>query len=120
MVPAISKNGDLTVLMGDGLLLDLDPSGVERRRLSLGGMISASFSVGVKNALAPILDPTGRIALARSGMDLLVIARDGTIRPAVGAACPDPVSLIPVAAARLALACASGLIWIIADEERQG
>jgi hypothetical protein len=111
--PAVLANGETRVASFGGTMLGHDRAGVETARAALeppGGALGAP-----PLAFAPPLwvDPSGRVAYARPGLDVGVLLPSGEPRAAAGAACGDPIALVPAGPQRLVLACRSGLVLMI-------
>lgn len=115
--PAISAGGETRVASFGGLLLGHDQSGAETARAALEPASAAAATPGLGLTGAPplVLDGKGRVAFARPGLDVGVLLPNGNIVTAPGAACGDPLSLVPAGARRLLLGCRSGLLLMLGD-----
>jgi hypothetical protein len=118
--PAISTTGESRLASVDGLLLGHDTAGRETLRVALEPITVAPGDAGAPAPLsggAPplILDGDGRIGFVRPGLDAGIVTADGETVAAAGAACGDPVALAPGGPRRMAVACRSGLIFMLGD-----
>jgi len=116
--PAVTAGNETRILDLDGFLVGHDATGRETARfpVELAAPQGTTTAVDMASGLVPlVLDAEGRAALVRPGLDLVVVGRDGAQTAASGAACEDPVGLIPAGPRRLAVACASGMVWLVGD-----
>jgi hypothetical protein len=113
--PAASRAGKLFVVTAQGLLLGYHKSGTEALRIMLDPTLGPSSAMPQRTGPPPVIDRAGRFAVVRSALDPALVESDGTLRFVSGAACAEPVSLVPLSAGRLVLACASGDLWIIGE-----
>lgn len=71
---------------------------------------------GVDESPPPLSDPQGRIAFARAGGRLGLVAPDGAVRMIEEPVCAAPVALVPAGHRRLAVGCRTGSIVMLGDE----
>jgi hypothetical protein len=118
--PALLRSGETRTATRDGVLLGHDARGAETGRIALEpsaapGDAGAIRATEAASAPALVCDGDGRVAFARPGLDAGVVLPSGEVVSVEGAACPDPVALVPAGAKRMLLACRSGRIWSIGD-----
>jgi hypothetical protein len=115
--PALLAGEQTLVVSWDGLLLGHDGRGSETMRVALEPVdltVDAGTPVGRSGDGAPLLvGRNGRVGFARPGVDVGVVAKDGTLRTAPGAACVAPVSLVSTGSQKMVLACRSGIVWLV-------
>lgn len=113
--PAILVSGETRVASFSGLLLGHDRTGIETSRAQLepttGGALPSTPGLSLPPPL--LVDAEGRVAFVRPGLDAGVVLASGETRSAAGAACGDPLALVPAGKQRMALACRSGLILLL-------
>jgi hypothetical protein len=118
--PAMLKTGASVLASADGLLLGHDGTGRETLRVALEPITISPADAGAaapQNAAAPplIIDGEGRVGFVRPGLDAGVVTAEGEVVAAAGAACSDPIAIAPAGARRMAVACRSGLIFMLGD-----
>jgi hypothetical protein len=115
--PAIAKNGETRVASYSGLLLGHDRTGAETTRVALepSPVLGGGAPALVGFAVAPplVVDDGLKVAFARPGLDVGVVSRDGNVTSVKGAACGDPLAVLPAAKGQLLLACRSGLVMLL-------
>jgi hypothetical protein len=99
----LSRDGQANAFTSDGLLVRYRPDGSEAQRLPVDP--GARKAPGVDDAL---LLPDGRLLLARSGTDAVVVSPGGEVSAVAGSACPDPLGVFAAGARSVLLACRSG------------
>jgi hypothetical protein len=117
--PAVTLRRETRVATLDGLLLGHDSAGKETLRVALAPRVSAGDG-GVRvarSSRAPplIVDSRGQVGFVRPGMDVGVVSADGKLSTAAGAACISAAGLVPAGRGRMAVACRSGIIWLVGD-----
>ena len=118
--PAVDRNGHTRSLTADGLLLGHDKSGKEAMRVALEPLLgSADAGIarlgGASRGAAAVVDPDGTVGFAQPGLDAGIVTAAGEVRTAKGAACAEPVAVVPAGPKRLLVACRSGLLWMLTD-----
>jgi len=114
--PAITARGETRVFSSDGFLLGHNAKGEETWRVALtaGDQRDAGTATTTAGRPAPlVVDHSGAVAFVAGGLELGVASKSGKVSTVSGAACATPVSLVPAGKHRLALACVSGLVWMI-------
>ncbi len=115
--PAVLPDRQTLVVSWDGLLLRHDRKGRETLRLALEPAdltLDGGVPAGRSGDGAPLLvGRDGRIGFARPGLDVGVVQPNHDVQTAAGAACVTPVSLVPAGPERMALACRSGIVWLV-------
>jgi len=113
-----------------GLLFGVDAAGNERLRAALdkstspgtGDPRAAGVAAGTgffnpssdgRPSPALVVDGSGRIAFARSGGRVGVMAPDGNIAIASERLCPAPIALQPAGEDKLLVACRDGTVWML-------
>jgi hypothetical protein len=117
--PAVLPTGATRLVSLDGLLLGHSATGKETLRVAVephevaldGGVATHSARGGPP----VIVDSDGWAGYARPGKDVGVASPDGRLHTAAGAACVTPVSLVPAGKLKMALGCASGIVWLVGD-----
>jgi hypothetical protein len=113
--PAAARDGRLLVTTADGFFFAYRDARREALRVPLDPLLGASAATGQRSGPAPVVDATGSVAVILSGIDPAIIDRDGTVRFVSGAACADPVSLVPLSSRQLVAGCSSGMLWVIGE-----
>jgi outer membrane protein assembly factor BamB len=110
----------------DGLLLGFDLRGDEVLRVALekqaslagadAGATSTFFS-GVELRPSPplVVDGAGRVAFARRGGKVGVVAPDGRVMVASERLCGTPISVSPAGPARMLVACRDGTLFLLGE-----
>ncbi|MEZ4223983.1 MAG: PQQ-binding-like beta-propeller repeat protein [Polyangiaceae bacterium] len=109
--PTLLTSGEVLVTTSQGLLLGYDRSGLETWRVATEPALAAAGAASVGADAPAVIGGSGRVAVARPGLDVALISADGTLVAAPGTACTDPESLVPLAPRRLVLACADGELF---------
>ena len=104
----LSKERLAQVFTSDGLLVRYRPDGSEAQRLPVDS--GARKAPGADDAL---LLADGRLLLARSGADTVVVTPAGEVSTIAGSACPDPLGIFATGPRSVMLACRSGNLLII-------
>jgi len=115
--PAILGSGETRVASFAGLMLGHDRTGAETSRVALEppAVAGAALALGLAGAPPLVVDAKGRVAFARPGLDAGIVQPSGNVVTAPGAACGDPMALVPAGAKRMLLGCRSGLMLMIGD-----
>ena len=116
--PTITRAGETRVSTGDGLLLGHDADGKETLRVALepGEIADGGASrSATRSSPSVLIDRAGSVGFARPGMDVGVATAAGRLQTADGAACVTPVSLVPAGERAMAVACRSGIVWLVSD-----
>lgn len=116
--PTLLASGETRIVTFSGLMLGHDRSGNETTRIALEPSIVGSDGglVGFTPAPPLIADAQGRIGFVRPGLEAGVVLPNGNLVSASGAACGDPLSLVPAGPKRMLLACRSGLVFMLGDK----
>jgi hypothetical protein len=106
-----------------GVLVMLDPNGAELRRTSLEPRLSSLITdagkvdfAALEESPAPIADADGRVAFARVGGRIGVVAPDGSTSLVANPGCPSPAALSPAGPKRFAVGCRDGTVLLVGDE----
>jgi len=120
--PAVLASGEVRLVSADGALVGYDARGRETLHMALEPPIAVGDSGAPPPSLlsAPpiVIDSEGRVGFVRPGLDAGVVASDGSVSTAKGAACVDPVSIAPAGARRMVVACRSGLLFMLGESGR--
>jgi hypothetical protein len=116
--PTLMTNGETRVVTFSGLMLGHDRNGNETTRVALEPSIVGSDGglMGFTPAPALLTDAQGRIGFVRPGLEVGVVLPNGNLVAATGAACGDPIALVPAGPTRMLLACRSGLVFMVGDK----
>lgn len=102
---ALTAPREVSWLSSDNFLFQATASG-RLRRIALGPQTtSAPFP------LAPLADGRGRLVLLNALSELVVVEPSGQVRRYEGARCPRPLALMPLAPAKVLLACETGVLF---------
>jgi hypothetical protein len=109
---AIVKDRELRVLTQEAILLGTDAEGRERLRSPLDDLRGAT-ALGTL-----VVDASGASAVTLNGLDLVLVAPDGSVTSVPGTGCSDPLRPTPTGNGRLAIACRSGVLFGVKGEKR--
>jgi hypothetical protein len=104
----LSKERLAQVFTSDGLLVRYRADGSEAQRLPVDS--GARKAPGPDDAL---LLSDGRLLLARTGADAVLVTPSGEASTVPGSACPDPIGLFAAGPRSVVLACRSGNLLVI-------
>lgn len=104
-----------------GLLLGVDRKGEEKLRAAVDpqaalGTPVAALAAEVKTSPAIVVDGRGRVAFARSGGRVGLIAPDGAVNIVRERLCGTPVSVLPAGPGALVVTCHDGAVWKLGEE----
>jgi hypothetical protein len=112
--PALLADGGSRVVSFDGQLLGHDRNDNEAQRTALEPPSAPGPGLTAGAASPPlIVDLEGRTGFVRPGLPAGVADRAGRPAVAEGAACLDPIAVVPAGKLRMLLACRSGAIWML-------
>ena len=117
--PAVTPRGETRLASLDGLLLGHDATGKETLRVTAAPRAltgDGGTRLGRSTRGPPlVVDARGQIGFARPGVDVGVVSAAGKLSTAAGAACVSAASLVPAGRGTMAVACRSGIIWLVGD-----
>jgi hypothetical protein len=124
--PIVFSRADALVLLTwTGVLITVSPSGTEARRTPLEPRFATLITDAGKVDFAaldesppPVTDADGRIAFARVGGRVGVVAPDGAVNLVATSSCSSPAALAPAGARRMVVGCRDGSILLIGEEAR--
>jgi outer membrane protein assembly factor BamB len=106
-----------------GVLVTLDPNGREARRTPLESRFSSLVTdagkvdfAALEESPPPITDDDGRVAFARVGGRIGVVAPDGSANLVANPGCSSPAALAPAGAKRLVVGCRDGTVVLVGDD----
>lgn len=122
----VTALGETRIATSAGMLMRVDRDGsarpdvlVDRTAASLGSDPAATggFFGNVEPRPSPPLlaDATGRVAFARAGGRVGVVAPEGDVTVVGERLCDTPLAIVPAAPRRVALACRDGSLWMLGD-----
>jgi outer membrane protein assembly factor BamB len=122
--PVVFGHGDILVLTTwTGVLVTLEPNGTEMRRTPLEPRFSTLVTdagkvdfAALEESPPPVTDAEGRVAFARFGGRIGVVASDGAVALVANPACNSPAALAPAGAKRMVVGCRDGTVLLIGDE----
>lgn len=115
--PAIDGSGNAWVSLAGGALAQLGADGKELRRTPISGAtLTARPDASASIVTSPLVDRDGRVAFARPGGEVGVIA-NGNVTLADQRACAEPVGVVASRGA-ITVACRDGTIAAYDDKRR--
>jgi outer membrane protein assembly factor BamB len=122
--PIVFGRGNMLVFTTwTGVLVVLDPNGAEARRTPLEPRFSTLVTDAGKVDFAaldesppPVTDADGRVAFARVGGRIGVVAADGSVALVANPGCNSPAALAPAGAKRMVVGCRDGTVVLVGDE----
>ncbi len=121
--PIVFGRGDsLVFTTWTGVLLVLDPNGGEIRRTPLEPRLSTLVTdagkvdfAALEESPPPVTDSDGRIAFARVGGRIGVVAPDGSVAFVANSSCSSPAALAPAGPKRIVVGCRDGTVILVGD-----
>jgi outer membrane protein assembly factor BamB len=117
------RSDSLVFTTWTGVLVVLDPNGAEMRRTSLEPRLSTLITdagkvdfAALEESPAPVTDVDGRVAFARVGGRIGVVAPDGSTSLVPNPGCSSPAALSPAGPKRIAVGCRDGTVLLVGDE----
>lgn len=104
----LSRERLVQVFTSDGLLVRYRPDGSEAQRVPIDP--GARKAPGLDDAL---LLADGRLLVARTAADVVLITPNGEVSTLPGTACPDPIGLFAAGPRSVLLACRSGNLLLL-------
>lgn len=101
----VVSEGELRILTQESLLLGTDREGRERLRSPLDELRGDAASGTL------VVDGQGASAVALSGLDVMLVAPDGSVSSVPGTGCADPLRPTPTGPGRFTAACRSGVLF---------
>lgn len=102
---AVVNDRELRILTQESLLLGTDHEGREHLRSPLDDL-RGDGAIGTL-----LVDARGTSAVALSGLDVVLVAADGSVSSVPGTGCADPLRPTPTGRGRFTAACRTGVLF---------